>query len=238
MRLHLITAPRTGSTWLLDCLVSLYNPSQLKHPVNWFNEPFNKDIFNNDIDIDKALDWMLTDPRSVIKNHIRHIFAHDLYASKEQITHMLSVDWYTILIIRSNTLEQSISYALSRTKNEWAKYTNCSVHISLDLFERSALAIWASINLMFQRPYDITYNKIIFTEDLIYKPVHDCNLITSDIIHNDMIGLTLPSYPKYQQILNYDELLEYSKTLVDALPKIPGVVTNGWNISKINWSVV
>jgi len=234
MRLHLITAPRTGGTWLLDCLVSLYNPFQLKHPVDWFNEPFNKDIIN----IDEALTWMLTDPRSVIKNHIRHIFAHDLYASKDQITHMLSVDWYTILILRSNTLEQSISYALSRTKNEWAKYTNSPVHISLDLFERSALAIWTSINLMFQRPYDITYNKIIFTEDLIYKPVHDCSLITRDIVQNDIIGITSPSYPKYQQILNYDELLEYSKTLVDRLPKIPGVVTNGWNIIKIDWAVI
>lgn len=232
MKLHLITAPRTGSTWLLDCLVSLYNPSQLKHPDDWFNEPFNKGIIN-----DEVLNWMLTDSRSVIKNHIRHIFAHDLYASKEQVTHMLSVDWYTILIIRSNTLEQSISYALSRTKNEWAKYTNSSVHISLDLFERSALAIWASINLMFQRPYDITYNKIIFTEDLIYKPVHDCSLITRDIVQNDIIGMTSPSYPKYQQILNYEELLEYSKTLVDRLPKIPGVVTNGWNITKIDWEV-
>lgn len=233
MRLQLITAPRTGSTWLLNCLASLYNPSQLKHSVDWFNEPFNKGIKN-----DEALNWMLTDPRSVIKNHIRHIFAHELYASKDQVARMLSVDWYTILIIRSNTLEQSISYALSRTKNEWAKYTNSSVHVSLDLFERSVFAIWASINLLFQRPYNITYNKIIFTEDLIYEPVYDCSLITKDIIQNEIVDMTSPSYPKHQQILNYDELLEYSKTLVDRLPKIPGVVTDGWNITKIDWEVI
>ena len=175
MRYRIITAPRTRGTHALDCLIIANNPDQKNINSDLYNEPYNHSIPNS------AVDWMIGDKNAVVKHHIRHLVANDVYYSAEPFARECSVEWNTILLLRRNLFDQSISYARSRLLNQWASYTNDTVEIEPQLFVDSVLALWGSVVHASRNAKRLTYNKVVWSEDLTGNNILDTTTLGIDI---------------------------------------------------------
>lgn len=222
MRFRIITAPRTRASYLMKCLVAANNPGQAELPITHYNEPYNHRDSTQD-----AVDWMLTDSNAVIKHHIRHLYADDVYNSRQYFDQEQSVNWTTILMLRRDIFAQGLSYARSRSSNEWDTYTNTQVWIDPELFENSVLAVWGSVNRSLQMASELKYDCLFWSEDVTGDPATDIARFTERKPSGKIISEISPG-----TISNIGEITERATGI--KLPDIPGVEHHDLKITKIN----
>lgn len=178
MRYRIITAPRTKATHVLNCIMHSNNADQYKLPSEYYNEPYNADMYK------QAVDWMLEDNNAVVKHHIRHLIAEDVYPGKQMLQIENTVDWHTIVVLRRDLFAQAVSYARSRTTNQWSIYDTQSISIDVDLFERCVKALWASVNYIVENKNKIRYDRVVFSEDITGDVKKDCKLLNISTVEN------------------------------------------------------
>lgn len=216
MRIRIITMPRTKATYLMKAIVAANNPEQWKVNADFFNEPYN-----DRTSPESALEWMRNDDNAVIKHHIRHLVADDVYDSDRHFTIENDLGWYNVVVLRRNLFDAAISYARSRTLDEWHGYTDTQVNIDPELFVNCVLALWGSLVHIVRNKHKLHYDKIIFSDDLTGDPNTDIKLILPDFSGD----ITVDSVPSPQNtILNIDQLKQIASTI--ELPQHDGVVIN------------
>ena len=225
MRIRIITMPRTKATYLMKAIVSASNHKQWKVNADYYNEPFN----NRD-DPRAALEWMKSDPNAVVKHHIRHLVADDVYNSAELFEQECKLDWMNVVVIRRDLFATALSYARSRTLNEWHDYTITSVRIEPEMFTNCLLALWGSLVHIARNKHNLEYNKIIFSDDLTGNPTEDIKTILPN--YNREIHIDSKQSPS-NTVENLDQLRKLSKTIT--LPHYndaPITIDNNLLISK------
>lgn len=221
MRYRIFTSPRTRASYYLKALWSVATSEPPEIPLDFSNEPYN-----NRSNPEAAVDWMLSDENAIVKHHVRHIWASDVYNSAELFEKECTVDWYNILLLRRDLFAQGLSYARSRSSGQWDVYTQNAVWIDPELFENSVLAVWGSVNRALQLSERIRYDQIIWSEDLTGVPKLDVRLVTNDPVQREVVSHRSPG-----TVSNIGALVERSKNI--ELPEIPGVDLDGLKIKKI-----
>jgi len=222
MRFRIITAPRTRASYLMKCLVAANNPGQSELPITHYNEPYNQRQ-----DTQASVNWMLMDPNAVIKHHIRHLYADDVYNSRQYFNQEQKTKWYTILMLRRDIFAQGLSYARSRSSDEWDTYTNTQFWIDTDLFENSVLAVRGSVNRSLQMASELKYDCLFWSEDITGNPDTDIARFTDKKPAYRIVSEVSPG-----TICNIGEITERATSI--KLPDIPGVEHNNLKITKIS----
>ena len=234
MKIHILSYPRTQCTYLLNSVTQHYCPQHIEK-FDYINEPFNQKP-----DVDSKLDYFENSRDIVVKNHVRHFYTFethgvDRYTPVEKIDRFFSMGWQTFVIIRKNLFDQTISYCRSRLTNEWNNYTDQMITIDPDFFNQTRLALWGSVNRLYEQQHNINYHKILYTEDFTNDSVLDCEKITTTIDPTTTKLLSNKSPNKKQTIKNYDQLhQQFADT--DDFPEIPGVQRKGCYIENVDWS--
>ena len=213
MRYRIITMPRTKATYLMKAIVSANNPQQWKVNADYYNEPYNIRP-----DPNSAIHWMKSDSNAVIKHHIRHLVADDVYNSSEMFQEECKLDWTNVVILRRNLFDATVSYARSRTLNEWHNYTNTVTYIEPQMFTNCLLALWGSLVHIARNKHNLEYHKIVFSDDVTGNPSQDIKSIIPDF-KGDLHVDSKPS-PR-NTVENLNQLRDLSQTIL--LPQHDGV---------------
>ena len=195
-------APRSGSTFVFHNLVSGLVTEHQEYSTE-FNrkrlgsEPFREE--NTIIDSWKSF----PDSYWIAKFHLLDIInANRLGIDKEVIE---KTD-YKILLLRKNLWESALSMAISEHKNQWINnLDNNKITVSPDLFKRMLEVQVRNINHFWgNNDFDITFDQILFTEDLTNNPADVYESITGNrlTIHNEI----KKSPSKENIIINLSEL--------------------------------
>lgn len=234
MKIHILSYPRTQCTYLLNAIVNHYCPEHL-NVFEYINEPFN-----NKPGVDNMLEHFEKSDNIVVKNHVRHFYTYktggtERYVPQEKIQQFFDMGWQTYVLARRNLFDQTISYCRARITNEWNNYTNDVISIDTDFFNDTRLALWGSINRLYENTKTLTYTKILYTEDLTGNSILDCEKIVqpNTTMHGPLLANQSPD--KKTTIENYNQLQDMFLSL-DDFPDIPGVERNGWYIKNIDWS--
>jgi hypothetical protein len=200
----------------------------------YVNEPFNN---LNEKEYNNALKYITNSDDIVVKNHIRHFYNYtDKCINENILNDFLSIDWFTMVLIRRNLFNQTLSYCRARLTEEWNSYSEKSVHIDPEWFLRVSTKLWWSIEQLYVYSQKINYNKIVFTEDLTNDVQTDASMFLSNIDTNLLKNISEKSPPKNKIIENYNELRDIAVN-TNHLNPIPGVVIDdNWHINSIKWN--
>jgi len=198
MRTRIITLPRTKATYLTKALVQAFNPEQLSVHSDYYNEPYN-----NRADPQAAIEWMKSDQKAVVKHHIRHLVADDVYDSHQYFEQENQMSWYNVAVIRRDLFATAVSYCRSRMLDQWHSYSPQQVTIDPDLFCGSVLALWGSVVHIARNEHQIPYDAVVYSEDFSFQPNQDVYLSTGKAVSPfDVDSTASPG----NTVLNLDQL--------------------------------
>ena len=213
MRIRIITLPRTKATYLTKAITQAVNPEQFKVNSDYYNEPYN-----NRADPGAALEWMKRDQKAVVKHHIRHLVADDVYNSRQYFDQENQLPWYNVAVVRRDLFATAVSYCRSRMLNHWHSYSPQQVTIDPDLFCGSVLALWGSVVHIVRNEHRIPYDAVVYSEDFSFQPNQDVYLSTGRAVPSfDVDSTASPS----NTVLNLDQLRDLASAIV--LPQVDSV---------------
>lgn len=228
MRYRLITSPRTKGTHALNCLIHANNPDQYKISGELYNEPYNHSRPQS------SVQWMLKDNNCVVKHHIRHLVAEDVYPIAKYFELENTVEWNTIVLLRRNLFEQSLSYARSRMLNQWSSYTDSNVTIDTHFFENCVLALWGSVVHTSRNIHRLNYNKVLFSEDLVGDNQQDTKLMGIEtLVEKTQTTVKTPA----NTVNNIQQLHDFASTI--QLPQYEEcdiTINSDLIITSFNWN--
>ena len=170
----ILSAPRTGSTLLIDALIE--SSASLILPLHRFSEP----SMNGGFDRFSLM--------SGNKNYVLKVHAKDLIDYPEKIKKIIEIhSCYLIRIRRKNLIDQLTSWYISKKRNTW-KYTPQTKFIdeeSIDFDE-----INNSVGIISQYNFEIDNYPADFDLDIYYE---DLNITTSR-------SIPTPSHKNYNLI--------------------------------------
>jgi len=212
MKITLFGLPRTGSTYLYNCVVRFLFKRSFAQQNNFWNLKLNEYLnpdYNHSVEkylhiLDTNRDWV---NKELIVNNISDKIFNYHNDNSDKI----------FLILRKNWLEQVSSGCLASITNQWLKLNKNKnsdpTHVPTDLFYNKFNHFWDSLNKSVQK---INYTNIIFYEDLEFWPRKDLqhlNLIEKiEDIHRISVPINKQD-PKSKTILNFEELINYFNTM-------------------------
>ena len=243
MRIRIITLPRTKATYLTKAITQAANPRQFSVNSDYYNEPYN-----NRADPEAALAWIKSDHKAVVKHHIRHLVADDVYNSQQYFEQECELPWYNVVVVRRDLFATAVSYCRSRMLNQWHSYSKEQVKIDPDLFCGSVLALWGSVVHIVRNVHKIPYDQVVYSEDLSFIPNQDVYLSTGqtvapfDVDSEASPSNTVTNIEELRELASVIHLPQRDETDVDITPElyirqlVPSV--GGLNlpsVSNINW---
>jgi len=181
MRIQLLTHPRSGSTYfsgILERYIREYPNFKIHY------EPFNIDwvtkrenISHNDFSnwANGVLEDFYSSNHCLVKNHMFNtLYMHD--HQKELWKKFVDLDWYTIVMVRKNVLDTTMSLAHARQKDKWFYSSEDEIHkksVDLDIFDRAMRDTLNNVRKFRTNDLEIPYNQIIYYEDLTSDPLMD-----------------------------------------------------------------
>ena len=221
MKIHVISNPRSGSTYLGHLF-----DTTLTSSGEYFNEPF--------------LGYNPSDPACVAANVawtndwqeiISTLSNTDTFTIKNHLTHLSHLDALglldnfrtiefdrTYMLLRRDVIEVALSLALAHHTNQWAKDLGTAADVVLDTqaVEYAARFIWQNTIELIDNKYKLDVTDTIFYEDLTWDYATDLINLTMDNVGN--ITKTWDSArhfrPKHQIITNYDLLENHLQTTI------------------------
>jgi hypothetical protein len=206
MKILLLSAPRTGSTYLCNIFKGalprytvviepwVCNSSQLNFcDKNRFDPTFNHLNYDN----------------ILVNTHISDL----IYAYPKMYKDIIdSFDW-VIKLTRNDLFEQVLSYAIARQSNVFLITNNQlpKVEIKLETFLKAYFSI-VSANIYFDL-IEIPNAKKIVYEDLTLNPKIDLNIF--GIPGVDIKLASYKSPPKNETVINYNECVSWFETLME-----------------------
>jgi len=217
--INIITVPRTGSTYLINILKSVFKVqpifiSEVRHRQNTIREMF--DFFK--IQEENILNPVNTN--YISKTYTQHIQRDGIINNS-----------YNIFLFRKNLFHNILSIAYSKKIRMWRfiqlKYKK--IYITTSEFNDMISKIIKRLSDLLQNEHSIQYDMILSFEDLTFDATIDLNNLGMKQLREIKLDEKFP--PLKERVLNYDELLEYYKTL-DI--KIPNTVIKDGKIESIN----
>ena len=231
-KIHLLSNPRNGSTYMGNLLRTYIAPNtkyirnQLTEPprFNITNEPFRyegedgQSKYKHTTDELKFLKYGLTTIKNldklVVKNHITHL---NTLSTFNLLDEFKSLNLYTIVLLRKNIFESSLSMAIANTKREWINYKDFTrLEIPVSVFQENLTYMINNSNELIKNKFNIYYNEIIYFEDLKFWGRHDfantelCNISKENLKKVDMPKKIYKAPDKKDVVINYDELYDFS----------------------------
>ncbi len=181
MRIQLLTHPRSGSTYyagLLERYIREYPNFEIQYEpfnIDWITarENISRDDFPKYAE-DRVDAFSKTD-HCLVKNHMFNMF-HLHSMSKDLWDKYMSLDWHTVVLVRKNVFDTTMSLALARTKDVWFYDKDATVDkktIPLDIFHRTMLDCLNNYRKFKSNDLGIVYNQVIYYEDLTSNPIED-----------------------------------------------------------------
>lgn len=181
MRIQLLTHPRSGSTYyagLLQGYIREYPNFEIQY------EPFNADWITKQENISydefpayakNLIEKFKHTEHCLVKNHMFNMFY--LYnLDKALWDEYMSLDWHTIVLVRKNVFDTVLSLSLARAKDVWFYDKDEKVdkkEIPMDIFHRTMLDCLNNYRKFRTNELGITYNQVIYYEDLTSNPIED-----------------------------------------------------------------
>ena len=228
---HLISTPRSGSTYFIRTIQEYYSPQSLVNVKNVhedYNEPFAELSFESENTIKSRYDTILTRLHDseyplAIKSHYVHLTS----VKKHNYMHKLNeIDFYNIGLIRKNVWETSLSLCIANIKNEWFGYEDYNT-ITIDeiYYTQWLINCLAALTEFKNNQCDIKFNEIIFYEDFSFDPRTDYTKLklytqSRKFLDNRKLPSTFQPAPSKRDIVeNYDRIRQVFKETLFELMK-------------------
>lgn len=193
-------SPRSGSTFVFHNLVSGLVSEYTQYSTEFNRKRLGSEPFRNDI----KDSWKnFPDNYWIAKFHLLDIINADRVGIVKEV---IEKTHYKILLLRKNLWESALSMSISEHKNQWINnLDNNKITISPDLFKRMLEVQVRNINhFCGNNDFDITFDQILFTEELTNNPADMYENITGSrlTIHNEI----KKSPSKEDIVININEL--------------------------------
>lgn len=174
-RICIFSIPRSGSTYLCDVIRTYVAPITLdmnhsKDGRSFGHEPFLPadtppesigsviDEFNN----------LSTFAMKMQFNEIEHLF------NNRFLDNFKSLNTYNILLLRRDVFEAALSLSVAIAKNEFINFRNFDeIIIDQDMLRYMIDFLLAGYNQLVNNVWNLTYNEIIYYENLVFIPKQD-----------------------------------------------------------------
>lgn len=228
MRILLLSAPRSGSTYLYEVLTAYCAPSTLKKDLYRRNEFFNPNVryLNRDFQTDLIhaynfeIDNMLKKPNVVVKEHIAYL--EDIKKqSPELFDKFIGIFDYIIVLVRNNLFESTLSVVVSKMTGEWIHYSKnqSTVTVDKDFFTTYYHFQKNNNDKLINNVLGINYNEIVYYETLPKWPratFASLALCNTDIEQLPKMRSKHPQAPKKIDVVeNYNEIKQYFYEVLD-----------------------
>lgn len=239
-KIQILGQPRTGTTYLCTAIAQTCIPSF----DAFYSEPFNKlNLYYLDknmakLEIVQAMHDVLHDwksSRSVIMKN--QVFQLNYLKRKNLLEDFLSADFYTILVLRRDLLQNALSRARSAITQEYFNYSDQVVTIDPDMFVDMLNKTWSNLITQIENPWNICYNEVVYYEDLsgnLYTDIANLKMYKTEEFGPSRGTPFSPAHApnKQETIVNYAEL---EATALEIIPKFshPDITIAGTKF-KIN----
>jgi beta-glucosidase/6-phospho-beta-glucosidase/beta-galactosidase len=208
-KIHVLGQARTGTTYLLTAIAGKMTP-----PVDLFYlEPFNTDrqIYSESEPkavMSKIIADCKSDKSVIVKNVIAQI---DHLERNQLLEDFLSIDFYTIAIIRRDLFQTALSRARAIMLKQHRKYTATTVTIDPIGFKSFLKQVWVNYIKMLDNHWQIAINEVVYYEDLTGDPDIDVprlKFYNSENFGPNILHEEFPQHApdKRATIVNYAEL--------------------------------
>lgn len=218
MRIQLLTHPRSGSTYysgLLERYIREYPDFKI------YYEPFNIDWITKRENISyddfpkwatNTIDDLESSNHCLVKNHMFNVLYMNTH-QKDLWEHYKSLDWYTIVLVRKNVFETTMSLAHARQKDKWFYSAQDKIEtksIDIDVFDRALRDTLNNIRRFRTNDLHIPYNQIIYYEDLTSDPIKDVAKTGFVPTYLEGFSSNVKKGPKKEDLIdNINELTDY-----------------------------
>ena len=247
MRLHLIGAPRTGTTYFARVLRQMYAPetmgAHMEHDRTSRvagNEPFRPDIEgveNVKQFLTDTLYALNNTSKVVMKSHTWHIDNLHNYGLMEVFK---NIQCYNFVILRRSIWNTALSAAIAWQKKEYHDYKDFS---TITIPEQDM--VWGieeylkGTQSLVENKWDLDFKELVYYEDLTFNPRQDfANTVFCKRPVHTLRNISIPEHrfkspDKRSTVSNYDEMYNFT---VDYLKNadISWMDVQGTDISNID----
>lgn len=211
MKIHIISNPRCGSTYLGHMFAAILGSINLYN-----NEPFAGFDPNSKTCKDDKSKWinnwqeeislLKSSPAVAVKNHMPHLGHLDVLGLLDEFKSTQFDCTYALL--RRDIAATTLSLALAQSNGQWAKdITETTITLDKKVVTDAAHFIWQHTVDLIDNKYNLDINAILFYDDLKWNFKDDIKMITDKDIDVSLKWNEVRHFrPKEQIINNYLEL--------------------------------
>lgn len=223
MKIQIISIPRSGSSYLIKLISKKLELSANTYSISEIFNPLKNYNFENVLENIKNYNSVIT------KNHVNHLSAIQK-TMPDKFFQFKNVNWFTIVLLRKDIFENTISRCISYITGEWNNYSytdnNC-FYIDVDYFISNLNETINYWHIVDQNTLEIEYNKIVYYEDLTFNANIDFKHLDIFLEDQDITLFSTRAPSKYKLVKNIFELKEISDSITANLnfqnikPSIP-----------------
>ena len=208
MKINIISLPRTGSSYLIKCLVYHTIKSDKFFSVS---EPFNR-AKNFSYTFEMLEEKVQNSSFVIIKTQI-----FELYENNFEIETWTNMFSYIITLVRKNIFEASLSRFISTKFGHWDKRDlTQTLYVEWEEFVNfvNQTLLWS------EKVIATRSDKLIFYEDLSFKSNNDILLFklpTKYLQRLDQYYKSEPYLKKEKVILNYKEIKDITNSYIEGM---------------------
>lgn len=229
MRILLLSAPRSGSTYLYEVLTAYCAPSTLKKDIYRRNEFFNLEVRNIGRDFhsdlinvfNSEIDELLTQTDVVVKEHINFL----RFIKKESpklFNKFISAFDYIIVMVRTDLFESTLSIVISKMTDEWIHYTQNRkdlLVVDKEFFKTYYYYQKRNLEGLLDNELFINYNEIVYYDTIPSWPraaFASLQLCNENLDQLKKVALKTPRAPSKKSVVsNYNEIKQYFYEVLD-----------------------
>ena len=242
MRIHILTNPRTGGTYLFDVIYRAVTKNN-----NWsddFNEPFqdydappyffNETIEKKIIRIKNEIQKIKMSPLCIIKNHLWMVLRLKDWGLLDEFLSLIN---YNILLIRQDIFESALSLSIAEHKNQWILYKDKNkILISPEKFNINFFNQYANTIALIDNEFKLHFNEVVFSDSIgnVTNETYNQLKISKIFPCNDVIDTIVKFAPKKKNIVkNYYQLKEQAILYAKQLKPVDSIKMTGYYIDEI-----
>lgn len=220
MKYNIISIPRSGSGYLRSLIANNLETSDGFYSIS---EPFNP-TKNRTITSNEIIHKMISSDVVVTKNHIHELMSIPDYND------FWSIPFIHVVLLRKNIFECTLSRCIAIHTKQWSEYTytaNDRFVIPQELFVSefyNSIYMWNTVST---NKFNISYDRVLYYEDLTFKSDVDCSLFGIKYNGRDVNYEKSPD--KLSVVSNYSSLQDVSLSILNKV-SIPNVLKENVNL--------
>ena len=220
MKYNIISIPRSGSGYLRSLIAKNLETNDGFYSIS---EPFNP-TKNRTITPNEIIHKMISSDVVVTKNHINELM------SISDHNDFWSIPFIHVVLLRRNIFECTLSRCVAIHTKQWSEYkytANDRFMIPQELFVsefHNSISMWNAVST---NKFNISYDRVLYYEDLTFKSDVDCSLFGIKYNGKDVNYEKSPD--KLSVVSNYSLLQDVSLRILNTL-SIPNVLKDSVNL--------